>query len=162
GTAGSATGDLAPTFIFRNSAGTTIGGTVTGTTGAYSIQPTVSLPDGAYTVTAMQADDVGNSTATVRGFTVNTVPPDTTAPAPAVTPRTEGEVFNPHLPAVTGVAGTAPGDHAPDVVFRNAVGGIASGPFSTTLGAFSVQPDMPLADGSYTAIVIQRDDANNI
>jgi hypothetical protein len=122
-----------------------------------------NLNDGTYTARVSQSDEAGNTgmSAAVT-FTVDTTPPVVTVTVPAA-----GAVLNSSKPTISGLAGQASGD-VPLVTLKLYAGSTVSGsPIQTdkvtpsganwTTGAVSA-----LADGPYTAVAEQSDEAGNI
>ena len=125
------------------------------------------LADGTYTVTATQADDLGNeATSSPLTFTI-----DTTAPKPVVVAPANNAAIKDTPPTISGTAGTADGDIASVVVrvyagkggsvaptasWTSASVNVVAGSFSTTV------PDLSaLTNGEYTIRVTQIDDQGN-
>jgi hypothetical protein len=122
-----------------------------------------TLPDGDYTVTVTQSDDIDNGGGgDSYPFTVDTV-----APAPTLTAPANGASFAGGLPTFSGTAGTAEGDGTalwvaiwagtdmnadPVAVIDPAVG---------EDGRWSGTPVVALPAGTYTARVSQLDDVGN-
>ncbi len=120
-----------------------------------------TLPDGTYTVQATQADDLGNSsTSAAHTFVVDTGGPDLTIERPS-----DGGSTNDTTPPVSGRAGDSPGDGAA-VSVEVFTGPAATG---TPVQSFSVNRSgaswggglAPLAEGTYTLQVTQRDDLDH-
>ncbi len=124
---------------------------------------TPSLPDGTYTAQASQSDEAGNigHSAAVT-FTV-----DTSAPVVAVTAPTAGAVLNSSKPTLSGTAGQASGDDS-SVVLKLYAGSTTSGNLVQTdkvtrSGAnWTTGAVAALADGTYTALAEQSDEAGNV
>ena len=131
---------------------------VSGGNWSYTAAP---LADGTYTVQATQRDEAGNeghsSTAT---FTIDTK-------APLVTLTALEALVNDATPTFSGAGGTEAGDvksvklaiydgtavaGTPVETFKAAVGG----------GVWSGTPSKALADGTYTAVAEQADEAGNV
>jgi hypothetical protein len=133
---------------------------VDGSEWSYTTPP---LSDGTYTAQVSQSDEAGNiGHSDAMTFTV-----DTSAPVVAVTAPAAGAVLNSSKPTVSGTAGQASGD-GPSVVLKLYAGSTASGdPVQTdkvtrsganwTTGAVAA-----LADGTYTALAEQSDEAGNV
>lgn len=123
--------------------------------GTWSLE-SVALPEGDYAIIATQTDAVGNvsddSSAVV--FTV-----DTTAPgAPVITGPAEGEITDDPTPTISGT-----GEVGAEVTI------VLTGPGGTVEVSTTVDPygnwtvDAPsLADGDYTAVATQEDNAGNV
>lgn len=166
GAAGAAPGDAA-TVTVRIWSGAAASGTplqsisAARSGGAWSTTA-ASLPDGVYTARAEQSDTAGNlGTSAAVTFTV-----DTTAPAPAITAPSAGSVLRTSGPTVAGTAGTATGD-VPSVTLELYAGPQATGlPASVTSAGVSAAGTWSaaltgLADGAWTARVVQTDAAGN-
>jgi large repetitive protein len=167
GRAGVATGD-STTITVRIYAGNSATGTplqnltTTASSGAWSTSPSSALADGTYTVQATQADAAGNiSSSSPQTFVVDTTPPAVTLTAPV-----KGAYVPTSTPALSGAAGSAPGD-ANTVTVNLYPGATPSGSPSQTLnapvsgGSWSVRPTAGLADGTWTAQAVQFDWAGN-
>ncbi len=119
------------------------------------------LADGTYTAQATQEDGAGNVglSATIT-FTVDTV-------APLVTLHPVTSPTNNPTPKLSGLAGTAPGDHATVVVkiYQGATvtGTVVEAVSVATSGSeWSYTPARKLVDGVYTAQATQGDTAENV
>lgn len=173
GTAGTASGD-GQNVELRFFAGSSVSGEPVATQsppvsgdGSWSTQAS-ALGDGVYTVEAAQNDQTGNrGTSSPVTFTVDTTPVDLTAPSVAITTPRDGDTVTTSTPAVTGTAGTAPGDDSEvqvSVASTSPAGGDAGQTLVATVGAdgtWSV-PTATLADGTYTLQVTQSDAAGNL
>lgn len=130
--------------------------TVEGGTWSYTPPP---LFDGTYTVAATQRDDAGNvGESTARTFTID-------KPPPAVTLEPIAAVGNDATPTFAGRAGTAPPDSS--VTLEIYKGPSASGtPTAVKVApsgaSWSFVSTKALADGTYTAIAEQSDEAGNV
>lgn len=150
-------------------AGATAGGTAVRTLGVSrdaatgSWQASLSgLAPGQYTARAEQADGAGNAgLSAARTFVVDTV-----APVVSLTSPSDGTLTNSATPSFGGSAGTAPGDDATvEIEVRNAGGVVVqtvSAQRDGTTGAYAAAASSPLADGTYTAVATQSDDAGNL
>ncbi|MGA8365311.1 MAG: Ig-like domain-containing protein [Solirubrobacteraceae bacterium] len=166
GGAGTAVGDDATVTVSVYEGGS-VGGVIAVTksvvvsAGGWSYTPP-TLADGTYTAQVSQGDEAGNTgeSAAVT-FTV-----DTTAPVVAVTVPVAGAVLNSSKPTISGLAGQVSGDD-PSVTLKLYAGSTVSGsPVQTdkvtpsganwTTGAVAA-----LADGTYTALAEQADEAGN-
>jgi hypothetical protein len=138
----------------------TVAGTVSGST--WTAGPIVSLPDGTYTAQVSQGDEAGNTGKSV----AVTFRVDTSPPVIAVTVPAAGAVLNSSNPTVSGLTVEASGDD-PLVTLKLYAGSTVSGsPIQTdkvtpsganwTTGAVSA-----LADGTYTVLAEQSDEAGN-
>ena len=122
------------------------------------------LSDGTYTAQVSQEDEAGN----VGESTTSTFTVDTVAPVISLNALSEHEVLHLSRPAFSGDAGTAAGDlNAVEVNIY--AGPVASGIPKQTLDATaaagkwtSAATTFPLADGIYTAVAEQRDEAGNL
>ncbi len=170
GAAGNATGDSTTVTVkIYNGTGTggSIAQTLTATrSGAAWTTTAVTLGLGTYTAQASQADTAGNTAnSSANAFTVDTV--DTVAPSVTLTAPANGSFTNISSPNFSGTAGTATGDVA-TITVKIFAGATATGTPVQTLAttasgsAWSVTPTTPLTpDGSYTAQVLQSDNAGN-
>ncbi len=126
--------------------------------GSWTFTPAVALPDGTYTVQASQSDDAGN-TGTSAAVTFKV---DATAPTVSVNALATTNVATPKL---SGGDGVASGDHASVTVTIHegaSVGGVVVTSGSATVsGATWSLTTAHLADGTYTAVASQSDDAGN-
>ncbi len=172
-----------PTPMLAGSAGTAVGDESTATVtiyeggsvgGAIATSKSVSvsgggwsytasnLNDGTYTAQVSQSDVAGNTgTSAAVTFTVDTTPPVVSVTAPAA-----GAVLNSSQPTISGLAGQASGDD-PSVTLKLYKGSaVAGSPIQTyevtpsaafwTTGAVAA-----LADGPYTVLAEQSDEAGN-
>jgi Bacterial Ig-like domain len=121
-----------------------------------------SLPDGQYTAVAEQTEGLEVVSTSVT-FTVDTV-----APVLSLGALSEDGVVHRARPSFSGDAGTAPGDLSSIAVSIYA-GSVASGTPKQTLAATAVggiwessATTSPLANGIYTAIAEQHDEAGNV
>jgi hypothetical protein len=128
--------------------------------GPWTATPGTALADGTYTAVAEQRDTAGNTgKSSPMTFTVDTIAPKVTLHA--LTPSTTN---NP-TPTFTGNAGTALRD-LPTVTLRIYAGTVATGKAVQTVegnassGTWSAKAKA-LADGTYTALAEQRDEAGN-
>ncbi len=169
GGAGAAAGDL-PTVSLVVHRGSSLSGTVAEETmieaqgEAWSTQ-LAALPDGIYTAQVSQSDLAGNvGTSESATFKI-----DTTAPAPAISSPSYGSVLSVSRPAFSGTAGDAAGDQPSVMVDIYSVGQGRSETLVEALGPVAVRDGLwstselgrELADGIYTAVVRQSDQAGN-
>jgi hypothetical protein len=147
-------------------AGESAGGTVaasevvsrTGSTWEYT--PSAPLAEGEYTVRATEEDEAGE----VGESAPMTFAVDTTAPNVSMEPVSSPTGSEPTL---TGGAGVAAGDEA-GVALYIYPGSVAGGtPVAKTVvpaegATWSYTLTSPLAEGTYTAVAFQRDDAGNV
>ncbi len=136
----------------------TIGSATADSAGAYSFTPS-NLVDGAYTITATEADGAGNIGATELSFTLDTVAP--TAPTALLDPASDGGVPGDNLtnnatPTITG-SGTEDGD---TVILYDDVTSVGSG--VVTSGSWSITPSGALSDGMHSLTVTETDLAGNV
>lgn len=93
--------------------------------------------------------------------------PDTTPPAVTLDQPASGSTIPDATPTLSGHAGTAAGDQA-EITIGVYAGGTASGTPVQTLhasasgGTWSATAASPLAEGLYTAVATQSDDAGNV
>jgi hypothetical protein len=172
GAAGDAPGD-ADTITVRIYAGATVsGGAIRTLTATRTGQPWAAAPvspalaSGTYTATATQADAAGNATTSApRTFVVDaTAPTGLTITAPAANAWLPTD-----RPAFAGAAGTAAGDQATvtvEVYAGSTVGGtpVRTLPTTRSGGSWSLTPApaQALADGQYTARLVQSDLVGNV
>ncbi|MGZ6644336.1 MAG: beta strand repeat-containing protein [Solirubrobacteraceae bacterium] len=161
GTAGNATGDAASVSVVIRQ-GATVVQTLTPARAGTSWTATPSaLPEGTYTTTVTQTDDLGHSgTSAPRSFTVDLTGPSLTLAAPA-----PGSATQSRTPAFSGAAGTATGDLS-QVVVKVYAGAGTGGAVVQTLtptaaGATWSATPASLADGVYTVQATQSDQAGN-
>ncbi len=164
GSASNGTGDdstVSVTLYVGASTGGTVAasGVVSRTGSSWEYTP-VSLAEGEYTVLVTEEDEAGEvGESAPMSFTV-----DTTAPKVSMEPVSSPTVSEPML---TGGAGVAAGDEASVAVFIYA-GSVAGGtPVVKTAvpaegATWSYTLTSPLAEGTYTAVAYQRDDAGNV
>jgi hypothetical protein len=165
GSAGSAAEHSLPTVKVKVYAGSSAAGSPVQTlepkAGGHVWSATAAkLADGTYTAIAEQSDEAGNTASSnTTTFTVDTA-------APTVTLSHLPPLTNNATPTFSGSAGTAPHDK-PVVTVRIYEGTSAAGtPVQTHFaeasgGAWSTTPITALADGTYTAIAEQSDEAGN-
>jgi hypothetical protein len=122
------------------------------------------LADGAYTAQVTQEDEAGN----VGESAPSTFTVDTTPPVVSLNVISEDGVVHVSRPAFSGHAGTATGDLSSIGVSIYA-GSVVSGIPKQTLEATaaggkwkSAAATFPLANGIYTAVAEQRDEAGNL
>jgi hypothetical protein len=130
---------------------------------AWTYTPT-KLPDGTYTVRAIQHDEAGNTGASVAvTFTV-----DATAPQPTITAPTEGAVLNTSRVTLSGTASQSSGDLKPITLKVYAGASTAGSPVQTlevtaSAGKWTTGAGGPvLADHLYTVLAEQSDQAGNV
>lgn len=132
--------------------------TTTESGGGYSVAPTSTLADGTYTAQAEQDDIASPVDAGLSAPATFTL---ANGPAPTVTLKSPGgQVLSTGTPTFTGTAGTAAGDSPVELA-------IYSGPTPSgaplrmingsvnSHGAFSIQVEPALPNGSYTAVAGQ-------
>ena len=169
GTAGQAEGDAGSVavaiFHGTSAKGTPASaGSVPVTSGAWSYTPSSGLGDGVYTAQALQSDAAGNQgLSTPETFTI-----DRTAPSVSVTTPGNGTVPKVSRPVIAGLAGTAGGDRSA-VTLKIFAGTSTSGIPAQTVqltssgGKWTTGASGPsLADGIYTALAEQEDEAGNV
>ena len=171
GVGGTAPGDAA-TVTVTLYAGSTASGSAVRTrtasvdqdTGAWSVDAGAALADGAYTALATQDDAAGNTGSSG----AHTFRIDTSAPAVTLVTPADGAETNDATPALSGVAGTAPGDSSTVSVEIHAGSSLAGALVQTrstgrdaASGAWTVDAAPALAEGTYTAQASQRDAAGN-
>lgn len=166
GSAGTAAGDSA-TVTVNVYSGTSASGTPALTLhagssgGLWSTSSSTILADGTYSAQAEQSDGAGNvGRSAVRTFTV-----DTTKPSPSLAHPASGAFLPSATPTFDGSAGSMAGDlGALTVTIRSFRGALVQTLAATrgAGGAWSAAPASPLADGSYSVQVEQRDAAGNV
>jgi hypothetical protein len=132
--------------------------------GSWSYTVAAALKEGTYTVQASQSDEAGNvGESTPVTFAVDVTPPVVTLTAPV-----SGVHLNGSRPTFGGRAGVAPGDE-PTVTLKIYTGAVVSGSplqsvsIKSESGKWSTYATGPaLANGEYTAVAEQSDDAGNI
>jgi uncharacterized protein (TIGR03382 family) len=154
--------DNTPAYSGTAEAGTTVTvivdgvsvGTVTADgTGAWSLTPAASLPDGQHTVRATATDAVGNTSpsSNTHTFTV-----DTTAPAaPVVITPADGSTINDNTPAYSGTAEA--GSTVAVIVDGVQVGTTTA----TAAGTWSFTPTTGLPNGTHTVRATATDAVGN-
>ena len=169
GSSGQASGDEA-VLALRIYSGTTPTGTPVQTVspinieaGAWSTNAVGALADGTYTAVAEQLDAAGNvGMSTPVTFTI-----DTTAPKVSLTSPAAGEL-NVSQPTFGGAAGEASGDLQTVVLKIYAGEGTGGSPLNAVNvaaagGSWTTGSSGPhLADGTYTVIATQSDEAGNL
>ena len=166
GAAGTASGDLAEVVVTVHEGTTATGpvaqsgqAAVSGAKWSYTVSP--ALPDGTYTVQATQRDQAGHTGESSSATFVI----DTARPAITLTPL--ATVVASSQPAFGGAAGTAPGDIAAvevEIYKGTAASGspVESVKAMASGGLWSGVPTKALADGTYTAVAEQSDEAGNV
>ncbi len=162
GAAGTAPGDL-PAIAVAIYAGTSATGTplqtlsTTASGGAWSAQPSSTLPDGVYTAQAKQSDQASNTgISTPVSVTIDTTAPTVTLSTPANNATVSA------TPLFSGTAGSAGWDST-TVTVKIYSGSSATGTPAQTLagtasaGSWSAQATSGLAPGTYTAQASQSD-----
>ncbi|GAB2749339.1 Ig-like domain-containing protein [Nocardioides pakistanensis] len=124
------------------------------------------LADGTYTAQVTQRDDADNVGHALVTFTVKTVVADTTDPAVTITnPASGSTVTNTRKPVISGTRGTATGDLAGvTVTLHSGTGSVMPDP-DVALGSgntWTATPKVDLANGDYTVVATQTDQAGNI
>lgn len=157
-TAGSAEGDL-PLVKVVVLDGKQVVQEGTSSVGSWTVGATEGLEDGTYTARVEQSDEAGNTATASETFTVDNVPPSVSISSPG-----EGAHLKSAKPSF---AGTASGEGG-DVTLNIYQGTAATGEHETLTispdkgGSWS-EPEGPhLADGTYTAQVLQEDAAGNV
>ena len=161
GTCGALTGDT-PSVTIRIFAGAAASGTALESltpacaSGTFTVDAGV-LVDGQYTAVANQSDVAGNvGTSTPRTFVIDTNGPvvSLTNPAP---------LTNDPTPTFTGACGAADGPVTINVFSGSTATGTAVRTISApcSANAFSAEPSVALASGTFTAVASQTDAAGN-
>jgi hypothetical protein len=168
GTAGdSVTNDTTPTISGTGTNGDTVrvtlpGGailTATVAAGAWSVTPTVALPNGAVPFTAVATDAAGNvSPVSNLTVTVDTVPPG--PPTAALDPTSDSGTLGDNLTNDTTptISGTGVAGNSVRVTFPG--GTVLTGTVAAN-GTWSVTPTTPLALGAAVISAVQFDPAGN-
>jgi large repetitive protein len=167
GSLGQASGDLqaVTVAIFKGSTvGVTpaVSGSASVSDSTWSFVPS-ALPDGTYTAQAYQADAPGNKGASAPvTFLI-----DTLAPALTIVSPVNNSIIHFTRPSFNGSGGAASGDES-TVTLKIYEGTVSTGTPSQTLvlaiaaGKWTTPPSGPrLANGLYTAVVEQADEAGN-
>jgi len=168
---GDLTDDATPDITGTAEPGTTVDVTITnpdGTTtviedvpvdadGNWTVTPDQPLSEGDHTITVTATDEAGNTSEPSEPVTITV---DTTAPdAPVITSPTDGQVLGDDTPTITGTG--EPGATV-DVTITDADGNEVTGTATVDEnGDWSFTPDAPLADGDYTVVATQTDEAGN-
>ena len=123
--------------------------------GAWSTTPATPLADGDYTATATATDAAGNFSEDSVGFTIDTTPPSVSIDVPQ-----DGAVSD--MRDVTVAGTTEPGAQVA-VEIADADGNVIQTTEVTAddMGDWSVDTEMPLTDGDYTATATATDEAGN-
>src|SRR3954452_16042040 len=118
--------------------------------------PTPALPDGTWTVQAVQTDaDHHVWTSAPRSFQVDHSGPQVTLTEP-------GEFTGDALPEFAGAAGTEQGDLSAVTITVKTPAGEIEIPASARGGEVRASAPDPLPDGRYTAVATQRDELGNV
>ncbi|SFS65119.1 Ig-like domain-containing protein [Saccharopolyspora flava] len=135
--------------------GESIGTTIVGEDGTWSLVSQRDLGDGEHTATATQTDPAGNRSAPSPELVFTT---DSTAPAPpSITGPADGTVTNDNTPTISGRA--EPGS---SVVITDSAGVVVGTTQVDANGNWSFTPEAPLDDGSYTFTATATDAAGNV
>jgi hypothetical protein len=161
-TPGSAEGDLpAVKLTVLNAKGETVREGVS-TSGTWTVGSSEPLPDGSYTARIEQSDQAGNAGTDAKTFTVDNVRPAVSIGSPG-----DGAHLKNAKPSFGGGAGSASGD-ALSVTLNIYQGSEMTGtPETITISrhggsSWSESEGPNLADGTYTAQIIQFDAAGNV
>ncbi|AWN43003.1 hypothetical protein DK389_24040 [Methylobacterium durans] len=157
---GGLTNDSTPTLTGTAEAGATVtilrgatvlGTAVAGTNGVFTFTPATPLPEGAYSLTAVARDALGNASPASAPLPLQL---DLTAPgAPVITPLPP---TNDSTPTITGTA------DAGAVVTISSGGTILGSTTAGLNGAFSFTPATALPDGTASLTATARDAAGNL
>ena len=169
GAAGNLTGDSASVTVNIYSGSVVTGSPVqtrvaTRSGATWTIDGNPALAAGTYTAQATQADAANNTgTSAPHTFVIDLVAPTVTLTAPA-----HNSTLTTGTPAFSGVAGITTGDSSTvtvNVYTGNTATGIPVETLNTTrdagTGAYTVNANPALADGTYTAQAVQTDSAGN-
>ena len=132
------------------SAGSILGSAIIGSNGSYSIQPTTSLVDGTYTLTATATDIAGNVSAVIAPFilVIKATPPVAPTTPLLLTSDDSGtlgdNITNVRQPHLSGTA--TPGTTVQILREGTALGSVLVG----SNWSYSIQPTTSLSDGTYT------------
>jgi hypothetical protein len=159
---GSPTNNNQPTYGGTAEAGTTVtvfvdgievGTTTANVLGEWNVAPPATLADGSHTVKAQATDGAGNMSADSNSntFTMDATPP----PPPAVNMPTNDAVTRDNMQVYSGTA--EPGSTVTVRVDDIVVGTTTA----DTSASWSVTPEAPLADGTYSARATATDAAGN-
>ncbi|WP_238178691.1 Ig-like domain-containing protein [Methylobacterium oxalidis] len=157
---GGLTGDSTPTVTGTAEAGATVtilngttvlGTAVAGTNGVFTFTPTTPLAEGAYTLTAVARDAVGNASPASAPLALQL---DLTAPGvPAIAPLAP---TNDNTPTITGTA-----DAGTLVTISNGATVLGTATAGAD-GTFSFTPGTALPDGTASLTATARDAAGNV
>jgi hypothetical protein len=127
------------------------------TTGAWSVTPSAALTEGGHSLVAFATDTAGNESAdfAVLQLTVDTTPPDTTAPAAPVFTTASGTVGT-ATPTLTGTA------EAGSMVTLFDSSTLLGTTIVGAGGAWSFTPSAPLANGPHYFVATATDAAGNV
>jgi hypothetical protein len=132
--------------------GVTVGTTIAGAAGDWSLTPAAPLADGTHTVKAFATDANNNTTP---DSNTNTFTVDLTNPTVVVISPTEGSTTNDSTPAYSGTV------EAGSTVTIS-VDSVLLGSATVTGNAWTFTPTTPLADGTHTVTATATDAAGNI
>jgi hypothetical protein len=130
--------------------------------GTWTVGASEALADGAYTARVEQSDEAGNTGTDSKAFTVDNVAPSVGIGSPA-----EGAHLNSAKPNFTGAAGNLSGDGETVTLNIYQGSGTTGTPEMIAVSrhggnSWSEAEGPNLADGTYTAQVIQVDAAGNV
>jgi hypothetical protein len=126
--------------------------------GSLTIGVADGLEDGTYTARVEQSDEAGNTATASETFTVDNVPPSVSISSPE-----EGAHLNSAKPSFKGTASGEGGDVTLNIYQGTTVTGEHETLTISPKGGSWSEPEGPhLADGTYTAQVLQEDAAGNL
>ncbi len=136
-------------------------GTGVATGGTYTIQVSSPLADGTYSITAMATDAVGNTSAAsgALSLTIDATPP-AAPPAPSLVAGDDTGVVGDGITSVPRprLSGTAEAG----ATVKLWIAGSVVGTGAATGGAYSIQFNAALADGTYSVTATATDAAGNV
>ncbi len=145
------------------SVGSVLGSVTTDTSGNYVVQPTASLVDGVYTLTARAVDQAGNigPSSNILTLTILSVVPGAPSTPLLVATDDSGTLGD----GITNVqrprfSGTAPANQTVQLVVT-ATSLVIGSTFADNTGKYTVQPTLALADGSYSLAARSINTAGN-
>ena len=127
----------------------------------WTVDASPGMANGTYTARVTQGDSAGNSgQSTTHSFTIDTVQPVVTVTAPA-----DGSTTADATPTISGTGGSAPGDepavHVQIYAGTGTGGDPVQAPDATISGGTWSVDAAFLANGVYTVVAFQDDDAGN-
>jgi hypothetical protein len=156
------TGTVGDTISLYDGTNTTaVGSAVVDANGNWSVTPATSLADGMHSLTVIQTDAAGTSSAASSAFvlTIDTSVPAVTS-APSLAPASDSGTPGDGITSVASPEFTGTGTAGDTVSLYDGTGTTAVGSAVVdTTGNWSVTPTAPLADGVHSLTVTQTDAA---